>query len=247
VVCRVLKSPRACFEKGEGVEAPHQSIGIALMSGCRTGLVFPLAFAFVFAPQAGAQPNCRKGIPCGNSCIAANKVCRIGPGSARDAAPNVSPDGAAQPLGFASVSALADRSNPRLPWVVRASGGPYYRNGCAGAARVPPAQRLYFRTEDEVRRIGFAAATDRENACDAKARAWHQASVDSARASQVLSPRVPTEVPPDSAWVGSVADGVYFRRSCATAQDLAPSNRKYFRSEAAAVAEGYRRSRTSGC
>jgi hypothetical protein len=219
-----------------------------MMSAFGTGLGI-LAFACAFARPAGAQPNCRKGIPCGNSCIAANKVCRIGSGSARGdaSAPNVSPAGAAQPLGFASVSALADRSNPRLPWVVRASGGPYYRNGCAGAARVPPAERLYFRTEDEVRRIGFVAATDRENACDAKALAWHQALVDSTRAPPVLSPTAPAEVPPDSAWVGSVADSVYFRISCPAAQDLAPSNRKYFRSEAAAIAEGYRRSRTLGC
>jgi hypothetical protein len=37
-------------------------------------------------PAAGAeaQRNCRKGKPCGNSCIAINRACRIGPASSTD-------------------------------------------------------------------------------------------------------------------------------------------------------------------
>ncbi len=48
-------------------------------------LRIPIAFAFLvgFAvAQETAAANCKKGIPCGNSCIAANKVCRIGSSSA---------------------------------------------------------------------------------------------------------------------------------------------------------------------
>jgi hypothetical protein len=171
-------------------------------------------------------------------------VCRTGSsssGARDDPAPNGS-TATPQPIGLtSSVSALADRSNPRLPWVVSRSGGTYFRNGCGGAAHIPPAERLYFRTEEEVRRIGFTHATEREDACDAKGLAWHRALVDTARPSQ------PLEQPQDSSWVGSVADGVYFRRSCSAAQDLAPVNRRYFSSEAAAIAEGYRHSRTPGC
>lgn len=38
-----------------------------------------IIFAFLFLPtSAEAQKNCKKGIPCGNSCISAKKVCRIG-------------------------------------------------------------------------------------------------------------------------------------------------------------------------
>lgn len=36
----------------------------------------------VQAPRERTGPRCKKGIPCGNSCIAANKTCRVGPGSA---------------------------------------------------------------------------------------------------------------------------------------------------------------------
>jgi hypothetical protein len=48
-------------------------------------------------------------------------------------------------------------------------------------------------------------------------------------------------------WVGSLADSVYFRATCAAAQDLSPSNRRYFRSEDGARLAGYRRSRVGGC
>jgi len=48
-------------------------------------------------------------------------------------------------------------------------------------------------------------------------------------------------------WVGSAADHIYFRARCAPAQDLAPVNRRYFRSSHEAEQAGYRRSQTHGC
>jgi hypothetical protein len=48
-------------------------------------------------------------------------------------------------------------------------------------------------------------------------------------------------------WLGSVADGVYFQRTCPAAQDLAPANRRYFRTHQEAEGAGFRRSRTPGC
>jgi hypothetical protein len=39
---------------------------------------------------ADAQRVCKRGIPCGNTCIAANRTCRVGPGKAAGA-----PQGAA--------------------------------------------------------------------------------------------------------------------------------------------------------
>jgi len=134
---------------------------------------------------------------------------------------------AAGALGLGNFSALADRSNPRLPWVVSRAGGTYYRNGCGGGARIPPKERLYFRTEGEVQRIGFARATDSQDACDAKALAWHRALIDSA-ASPVATSVERVESAADSSWVASVADGVYFRRGCSASQDLAPRKPKVF-------------------
>lgn len=109
-----------------------------------------------------AQRNCKKGIPCGNSCIAANKVCRIG----------TTPTAARQ-----------------TDSVSRATGV----------------------TQKPLLGLGTAIAAG------------------------------------DSAWVASFADGVYFQATCSAAQDLAPANRRYFRTEDQAKAAGFRRSRTPGC
>ena len=35
--------------------------------------------------KKSSGPVCKKGKPCGNSCIARNKVCHVGPGTARSA------------------------------------------------------------------------------------------------------------------------------------------------------------------
>ena len=34
--------------------------------------------ALAFASAASATPNCTKGVPCGNACIAKGKVCHVG-------------------------------------------------------------------------------------------------------------------------------------------------------------------------
>lgn len=41
-------------------------------------LIFIALFLFTPLEAAVAQKNCKKGIPCGNSCISATKTCRIG-------------------------------------------------------------------------------------------------------------------------------------------------------------------------
>ena len=41
-----------------------------------------LVLLLVLAPPAAAQRNCTKGKPCGNTCIAVNRTCRVGSGSA---------------------------------------------------------------------------------------------------------------------------------------------------------------------
>ena len=40
-------------------------------------LIIVLA-ALAFASTASATPNCTKGVPCGNACIAKGKVCHVG-------------------------------------------------------------------------------------------------------------------------------------------------------------------------
>src|SRR5207245_7339315 len=94
--------------------------------------------------NAEAQKNCRKGIPCGNTCIAANKVCRIGTPSAR---PTTSPAPAPS-----DSTAVAPTNN--TAWVASSRGHTYYRRGCSTANRLSPANLMYFRTEEEAQRAG---------------------------------------------------------------------------------------------
>lgn len=128
-----------------------------------------LAGILAAVPSALQAQNCKKGKPCGRSCIAQDKVCRIGaptppPASRPVAKPDTASSGAATRLGIAAIG-LPDSS----------------------------------------------------------------------------------AVHPDSTWVASFADAVYFRTGCVASKDLAPANRRYFRSEDAAKAAGYRRSQTPGC
>lgn len=118
--------------------------------------------------MAEAQRNCRKGKPCGNSCISRDKVCRIGASSREPAAAAIEP-----PASTPAVQNFAAPSPPVDP---------------------PPAETA-------------------------------------------------SEYP----WVGSFADGIYFRATCPAAQDLAPTNRRYFRISQDAEGAGFRRSRTPGC
>lgn len=122
-------------------------------------LVAAAAIAAGANPSTAAAQNCRRGIPCGNSCIAATRVCHIGGGTARSIVPRNDTTSAAEPEKLVSPP--------------RGSG--------------------------------------------------------------------------QQQWVGSFADGVYFLASCTAAQDLAPANRRTFTSESAAIAAGYRHSRTPGC
>ena len=135
-------------------------------------LVFAAGLTVVTAPAVEAQ-NCRKGIPCGNSCISASKVCRIGNGTVRSAR---------EPNPAAARPSVAPSSlSPETP---------------AGTGEPPQS---------------------------------------------------PANTADEYPWVGSFADGVYFRADCSAVQDLAPPNRRYFTSEGVARGAGYRRSRVPGC
>lgn len=139
----------------------------------RRGVTIAAILSLVLVGGASplAAQNCKKGIPCGHSCISASKVCRIG---AAPAAPTYAPRPVATPQAPAS-----------------------------------PARSL--------------VAPDTANSGD------------------------PPATTAESAWVGSFADGVYFRADCSAAQDLAPANRRLFRTHQEAEAAGFRRSRTPGC
>src|SRR3989442_11547546 len=106
-----------------------------------------LGFSLLVVGNAEGQKHCRKGIPCGNTCIAANKVCHIGTPSA-------------PPTASRSESA-AVAQNDSMAWVASSRGHTYYRRGCSTANRLSPANLIYFRTEGEAERAGYSRSTSR--------------------------------------------------------------------------------------
>lgn len=106
-----------------------------------------LGLSLLVVSNAEAQRNCRKGIPCGNTCIAANKVCHVG-------TPAVTPTPA-----ISDSTAVARRDS--MMWVASSRGHTYYRRGCSTANHLSRANRIYFRTEEEAQRAGYHRSTSR--------------------------------------------------------------------------------------
>jgi hypothetical protein len=106
----------------------------------------------VMATPAAAQKRCVKGIPCGNSCIAANKTCRIGAPST-PSTPRVEQGS----VGKADTSAIATSGD----WVGSSRGTTYYRAGCSGAKKLSPANLIYFKSEDEAKKAGYTRSSQR--------------------------------------------------------------------------------------
>jgi hypothetical protein len=97
---------------------------------------------------AGAQKQCRKGIPCGNTCIAATKTCHV----VTYSAPSPPAPRAAQPapgLGVASAP-----SGALGAWVGSRRRKIYYRRGCVVEDRLADLDRRYFMAEAEARDAG---------------------------------------------------------------------------------------------
>jgi len=110
-----------------------------------------LGLSLLVATNAGGQKNCRKGIPCGNTCIAANKVCHIGTPS--------TPPTAAPAQGTSDSTAVAQKDS--RAWVASSRGHTYYRRGCKTANRLSRANLIYFSTDEEAQRAGYRRSTSR--------------------------------------------------------------------------------------
>lgn len=116
-------------------------------------LLLPILAAILLVPAtADAQKRCVKGKPCGNTCIAVNKTCRIG-----------TPSPAPSASGRRPIAATATPPGPAdsLLWVASSRGHVYYRRGCSGANELAPANRIYFRTEGEAQQAGYRRSTAR--------------------------------------------------------------------------------------
>lgn len=120
--------------------------------------------AFVLcAPSAAAQRHCRKGIPCGGTCISAARTCHVGTPSIATP-PGPAPVRAAAPGPFASAQSLANAqaaADSSAPWVASSSGHTYYRRGCSTADRLAPQNLIYLKSEDEAQRAGYSRSRTR--------------------------------------------------------------------------------------
>ena len=127
-------------------------------------LLVVMVLNLAVVPDAEAQKNCRKGKPCGNTCIAANKTCRIGTAApAPDPTPAVplpatATDTATPELATAGV---LPSTAAAAPWVGSSRGRTYYRRGCSQAGRLAPQNLIYFQTEAEAQRAGYQRSRSR--------------------------------------------------------------------------------------
>ncbi len=117
----------------------------------RCALFTFLGLSLLVVSNAEGQKNCRKGIPCGNTCIAANKVCHIG-------TPSTPPTTTPTPARSDS-TAVAQKDS--MAWVASSRGHTYYRRGCKTANRLSRANLIYFRTEEEAQRAGYHRSASR--------------------------------------------------------------------------------------
>jgi len=74
-------------------------------------LIIVLA-ALAFASAADAAPNCTKGVPCGNACIAKGKVCHVGQGASTATAATSAGANASATAGKAARTCTAGKTKP---------------------------------------------------------------------------------------------------------------------------------------
>lgn len=135
------------------------------MSHFRSALVLVAALAISFPGEAGAQV-CRRGKPCGNSCIAQNKTCRVGQGTAR-AAPST-PAATARPSTQPVRDAAPAESTPAIPdgaaFVASSRGRVYYWVGCSSWRSLSRANLRWFTTRADAESAGYTPSQAR--GCD---------------------------------------------------------------------------------
>jgi hypothetical protein len=115
-------------------------------------LLLAVACLIAFPVLADAQRRCVKGKPCGNTCIARNKTCRVD-------SPSYTPPPAQAPPA-AAPSSQTEPSDSMM-WIASSRGQVYYRRGCSNAKQLAPENRIYFRTEKQAQEAGYRRSTSR--------------------------------------------------------------------------------------
>ena len=119
------------------------------------------ALLAVLPSFADAQRRCVKGRPCGNTCIAVDRTCRIGTPQTAPAATVSTAEPAPTRLAEDTSAAETAETESEAPWVASSRGSTYYRNGCTAGNRLSPANRIYFASEEEAQRVGYRRSRSR--------------------------------------------------------------------------------------
>lgn len=129
------------------------SLGGTMRPSTRSAvLVFALTLASIFAVPEGldAQKRCVKGKPCGNTCIARSKTCRVGTGSARQA-----------PVRSSRPSPASAAVPEDARYVASSRGTKYYWIQCSAWRSLSPANRIFFKTRSEAEETGYTPSAQR--------------------------------------------------------------------------------------
>lgn len=122
-------------------------------------IVFGLTAILLFCGDVAAAPNCKKGIPCGNSCIAANRVCHKTTDAAKAKeeapAPSAASSATSQPGGGAAGTSNQAATAAGGEWVGSASDRVFLRAGCSASHDLAPSNRVQFPTEAAAIAAGF--------------------------------------------------------------------------------------------
>lgn len=207
----------------------------------RSLLLFALGTALTLLPQSEieAQRRCTKGIPCGKTCIAANRTCRTGsPPSRPTTSPTPRPAAAAPPSSIPAEASPSNAGSARTtagssqPTGLTVPGVPGYV--ALDSTELIEVQAARLRALERARQ-GRPFATLPASPSDSMGRGA-EASLSGGTAASATGP-----------WVASRRGAVYYKTGCRGANNLVVQNRIYFQSEKEAQAAGYRRSTASGC
>lgn len=105
------------------------------------------AVGLLFVPGLADAQVCNRGKPCGNTCIARDRTCRVGPGTARAGSPSSAPARPPTPT-VAAVPAGAQ-------FVASSRGRVYYWTGCSQWRSLSAANLRWFSSRAEVEAAGY--------------------------------------------------------------------------------------------
>lgn len=112
-----------------------------------------IALLLLSASSAAAQKHCKKGIPCGGTCISATKTCHVS-AAPSETSPSSEPSAPA-------VTGAAVKSDTAGAWVASSRGHTYYKNGCSGANKLAVKNRIYFKSEADAKKAGYSHSAQR--------------------------------------------------------------------------------------